>query len=128
MDPLSDPSVIGHIRPEPGADALSPESVGVRVATLLSVVVPFLGLLVAVGLLWGWGLDWLHLGLFLGMFVLTGGGITAAQYQDIVNVLTPTGATAPTTTKTLPSMLPRGPGGLFGTHGDHSDALRGGQD
>jgi stearoyl-CoA desaturase (delta-9 desaturase) len=73
--------VTSHVTTEPVDDELLSASVGVRLATLLSVVVPFLGLLVAVSLLWDWGLGWWHLGLFLGMFVLTGAGITVGFHR-----------------------------------------------
>jgi stearoyl-CoA desaturase (delta-9 desaturase) len=81
LDGPQDQEVIGHAGTEPVNDEPRRASVGIRVATLLSVVVPFLGLLVAVGSLWGWGLDWWHVSLFLGMFVLTGGGITVGFHR-----------------------------------------------
>jgi stearoyl-CoA desaturase (delta-9 desaturase) len=64
-----------------GGEALRPASAGVRVATFLAVILPFLGLLAAAILLWGRGLEWPHLALFLGMFVLTGGGITVGYHR-----------------------------------------------
>ncbi len=74
-------SLNGREATETALDAASPASVGVRVATFLSVALPFVGLVVAVALLWGWGLGWWHLGLFLGMFILTGGGITVGFHR-----------------------------------------------
>ncbi len=74
-------SLSGPEATETALDAPSPASVGVRVATFLSVALPFVGLVVAVALLWGWGLGWWHLGLFLGMFILTGGGITVGFHR-----------------------------------------------
>jgi hypothetical protein len=58
--------------------------------------------------------------LALAQVLLAGGGITDTQYQDVVNVLAPTGATVPTTTvptDTAPSPTPPslGPPG----HGHH---------
>jgi stearoyl-CoA desaturase (delta-9 desaturase) len=73
--------VTGYVGAEPTDEVPLPASLGVRLATLFSVVVPFLGLLAAVGLLWGWGLGWWHLGLFLGMFALTGAGITVGFHR-----------------------------------------------
>jgi len=49
-------------------------SLGHRVAYLVAVIVPFLGLVAAVTLLWGWGVSWVELGLLLGMYVLDGPG------------------------------------------------------
>lgn len=56
-------------------------SLGVRIATLLAIVVPFLGLSAAVFLSWGWGFSWLHLGLLLGMYMATAVGITVGFHR-----------------------------------------------
>jgi stearoyl-CoA desaturase (delta-9 desaturase) len=48
-----------------------------RAVMLLAVVLPLLGLIGAVALLWGHGFSWVHLGLMLGMYLLTVLGITA---------------------------------------------------
>ena len=56
-------------------------SLGVRIATLLSVTLPFLGLLAAFVLLWGQGFSWVDLGLLLGMYALTGLGITVGFHR-----------------------------------------------
>ena len=56
-------------------------TLSVRIANLLAVVLPVLGLVIAILLLWGWGLSWVHLGLMLGMYVLTGLGITVGYHR-----------------------------------------------
>jgi serine/threonine-protein kinase len=48
--------------------------------------------------------------LLLGSVLLAGGGISAAQYQDVVSILEPTGAAVPTTTTTQPPHPAHGPG------------------
>ncbi len=53
--------------------------------------------------------------LSLAQVLLDGGGITSGQFQDVVNVLQPTGATVTTTTVTLPS--PSLPAPFFSGHG-----------
>lgn len=53
----------------------------VRVVTLLAVCIPFLGLAAAIVLLWGWGFSWVHLGILLGMYLLTGLGITVGYHR-----------------------------------------------
>jgi stearoyl-CoA desaturase (delta-9 desaturase) len=45
------------------------------------VVVPFLGLLAAIYFLWGRGFSWVDLGLLLGMYALTGLGITVGYHR-----------------------------------------------
>ena len=52
-----------------------------RVVTFLGVVVPFLGLAAAVFLVWGWGFSWVHLGLLLGMYLLTALGVTVGYHR-----------------------------------------------
>ncbi len=48
---------------------------------LIVIFVPFLGLVAAAILLWGWGFNWVHLGLFLGMYIVTGLGITVGFHR-----------------------------------------------
>jgi non-specific serine/threonine protein kinase/serine/threonine-protein kinase len=58
--------------------------------------------------------------LVLAQVLLAGGGITYGQYQDVVSVLGPTGATVPTTTvppTTVPPTAPRSPAGAPPAHG-----------
>jgi stearoyl-CoA desaturase (delta-9 desaturase) len=56
-------------------------SLGVRIATLITVTLPFLGLLAAFVLLWGQGFTWVDLVLLLGMYALTGLGITVGFHR-----------------------------------------------
>ena len=56
-------------------EALEPISLGVRVANLLAVIVPLLGLVAAIIFLWGRGFSWVELGLLLGMYAVTIMGI-----------------------------------------------------
>src|SRR5213075_1387934 len=49
--------------------------------TLLGVILPFLGLAAAVFLVWGWGFSWVHLGLLLGMYLLTAVGVTVGYHR-----------------------------------------------
>jgi stearoyl-CoA desaturase (delta-9 desaturase) len=68
-----------HPTPEPSPD--TPRSLGLRVATLLAVVVPFLGLIAALALLWGWGVTPVEVGLLAGMYGLTAIGITVGFHR-----------------------------------------------
>ncbi len=65
--------------------------------------------------------------LSLAQVLLAGGGITPAQYQDVVNTLQPTGAAVPTTTTTTTSTtttVPPQPAAVH--HGPHHGAGDGG--
>ncbi len=52
-----------------------------RLATLTAVVVPFLSIIAAPFLLWGWGFGWVDLGLLLGMYLLTALGVTVGFHR-----------------------------------------------
>lgn len=56
-------------------------SVSTRITVLLAVLLPFVGLIVAVGLLWGHGFSWVHLALLVGMYFLTVLGVTVGFHR-----------------------------------------------
>jgi stearoyl-CoA desaturase (Delta-9 desaturase) len=56
-------------------------SVGMQLANLAAVVLPFVGLVTAGVLLWGWGFSWIHLGLLVGGYILTALGITVGYHR-----------------------------------------------
>jgi stearoyl-CoA desaturase (delta-9 desaturase) len=53
----------------------------VRMLMLSAVVLPFLGLIAAIVLLWGWGLGWVELALLAGMYLFTALGITVGYHR-----------------------------------------------
>jgi hypothetical protein len=65
--------------------------------------------------------------LVLAQVLLAGGGITYAQYQDVVSVLGPTGATVPTTTVPTTTVPPRAPTPPAGSPPGHGHSHGGGQ-
>ena len=52
-----------------------------RIANLIGVVVPFLGLIAAVVLLWQSWVDWIDLGILAGLYLLFGAGITVGYHR-----------------------------------------------
>lgn len=56
-------------------------SLGVRLANLIAVILPFVALLSAGVWLWGWGFSWTDLGLLVGMYVITALGITVGFHR-----------------------------------------------
>jgi stearoyl-CoA desaturase (delta-9 desaturase) len=52
-----------------------------RILSVLAIVLPFLGLVAAVILLWGTGFGWVQLGLLLGGYLLTAFGITVGYHR-----------------------------------------------
>jgi len=70
------PAAMPHPSPEP-----APLPVLQRLTNLVVILVPFGALVWAVALVWGRGFDWLHLGLFAGMYAATGLGITIGFHR-----------------------------------------------
>src|ERR1043165_4326140 len=64
------------------ATIVSPRSsILLRAINLIAVVFPFLGFLATILLLWGWGIDLIHLSVFTVMYFLTGLGITVGFHR-----------------------------------------------
>ena len=59
----------------------SPLPLLTRVLNLLAILIPLAGLLLAMVYVWGWGFDWLYLGLLIGMYILTGFGVTIGFHR-----------------------------------------------
>jgi stearoyl-CoA desaturase (Delta-9 desaturase) len=66
--------------PEPAMDPV-PQSTFDRVMLLLFIAVPFLAVLAAVPVAWGWGLSWLDLVIATVMYLITGHGITVGYHR-----------------------------------------------
>jgi len=60
-------------------------SLAVRLVTLITIIVPLLGVVAAPFFVWGWGFGWTDLGLLLGMYVLTSLGITVGFHRLFVH-------------------------------------------
>ncbi len=70
------------IESPPPADTIPPRvSLAARTITLGAVIVPFIGLLIAIVSLWGWGVGWVEIGLLVVMYLLTGLGITVGFHR-----------------------------------------------
>jgi stearoyl-CoA desaturase (delta-9 desaturase) len=57
----------------------------VRIVTALAIILPLLGVIAAPFFVWGWGFGWVDLGLLLGMYFLTGIGITVGFHRLFVH-------------------------------------------
>jgi stearoyl-CoA desaturase (delta-9 desaturase) len=60
-------------------------SLGMRTMTLIAITVPMLGLIAAPFFCWGWGFRWTDLGVLLGMYLVTGLGITVGFHRLFVH-------------------------------------------
>ena len=56
-----------------------------RTTTLLGVLIPFFGVIVAIVGSWGWGFSWAEFGILLGMYLATGLGITVGYHRLFVH-------------------------------------------
>jgi stearoyl-CoA desaturase (delta-9 desaturase) len=63
------------------ADGAELVPVHAEITMLLVVILPFLGLIAGIALLWGHGFSWAQLGVFLGMYFLTALGITVGYHR-----------------------------------------------
>jgi len=53
----------------------------IKSVNLVAVVLPLIGFVAAIALLWGTGFDWAQLGVFLTVYLLTGFGITIGYHR-----------------------------------------------
>ncbi len=58
---------------------------GVRLMTLIAIIVPLLGLIAVPFFCWGWGFRWTDLGVLVGMYLFTGLGITVGFHRLFVH-------------------------------------------
>lgn len=100
-------------------------SLRVRIALLIAVIGPFLGLIAAIVSVWGWGFRWTDLGLLLGMYVLTVLGITVGFHRLFTHHAFETNRAVQFVFAVLGSMAVQGPllqwVALHRRHHQHSD-------
>jgi stearoyl-CoA desaturase (Delta-9 desaturase) len=65
----------------PASVADVPPSKTEKVTLFCAVILPLIGLALAIAFLWGRGITWLELGLFVAMYVITAGGITVGYHR-----------------------------------------------
>jgi stearoyl-CoA desaturase (delta-9 desaturase) len=98
---------------------------GIQLVNLALVIVPFAGLVAAGALLWGWGFSWVELGLLLGMYLLTGLGITVGFHRLFTHRSLQAGRVVRFVLAALGSMAAQGPllrwVALHRRHHQHSD-------
>jgi stearoyl-CoA desaturase (Delta-9 desaturase) len=79
--PFPDPPV-GPSNPE---EELVPASLGSKLGTLAAMILPPLGLVIAIALAWGWGVTWVDISLLGGFYLLTAVGITVGFHRLFVH-------------------------------------------
>lgn len=110
-----------------GLEPSKPISIGVRVANLIAVIVPFAALFLAAVSLWGRGFSWLELGLLGGLYVLTVLGITVGFHRLFTHRAFETNSTVEFVLGVLGSMAVQGRlftwVALHRRHHQHSDDI-----
>ncbi len=56
-----------------------------QVLLIAFVVIPLAALIIAVPFAWGWGLNWVDVGMAIGMYVLTGLGVTVGYHRHFTH-------------------------------------------
>ncbi len=80
--------VIDHLTSQSLADTQRDElpvvtrlPLGLRVINLIAILLPLAGLILAMVLVWGRGFSWLELGVFVGMYLISGFGVTIGFHR-----------------------------------------------
>jgi len=80
-----------------------------RIVYLLAILLPFVGLIAAVVLVWPFGFNWVHLALLLTMYILTGLGVTVGYHRLFTHKSFETGRIMTFIIGVLGSMAVEGP-------------------
>jgi stearoyl-CoA desaturase (delta-9 desaturase) len=103
----------------------TPRWLGARLLMFGAVVLPFLGLIASIVLLWGWGLSWVELTLLAGMYLLTALGITVGYHRFFTHRSFETNPVVECVLAVLGSMAVQGPllmwVAVHRKHHQHSD-------
>ena len=93
----------------PTATVRQRTSVASQLVTIVAVVVPPLGLLSAMGLLWGVAFHWLDLAVLVGMYVVCAFGTTIGFHRYFTHKSFDTGNVVKATLAVLGCMTMQGP-------------------
>ncbi|HBS27989.1 MAG TPA: acyl-CoA desaturase [Phycisphaerales bacterium] len=106
-----------------GADAPLPLSI--RLTNLTVILVPFAALILGIAYAWGWGIGWTELALLVGMYLLTGLGVTVGYHRLFTHKSFKTGKVITALLGVLGSMSVEGPilrwVAFHRAHHQHSD-------
>jgi stearoyl-CoA desaturase (delta-9 desaturase) len=96
-----------------------------RLFSLVAVVAPLVGLVAGCILLWDWGFTWVHLSLFVGMYLLTAVGVTVGFHRLFTHRSFETNRVVQFVLAALGSMAVQGPllkwVAMHRRHHQHSD-------
>jgi stearoyl-CoA desaturase (delta-9 desaturase) len=81
---LDEPTTSGH-EPTPKPLTDGKQSIGILIALWAFVTVPFVALITAVPVMWGWGLNWIDVVLFVIMYAIGGFGIGVGFHRHLTH-------------------------------------------
>jgi stearoyl-CoA desaturase (delta-9 desaturase) len=106
-------------------DVVPPMALSTRIANLIVILGPFVGLAAGMVYAWGWGLGWTELSLLFGMYILTGLGITVGYHRFFTHKSFSAGPVVTTVLGILGSMAVEGSiirwASCHRSHHHHSD-------
>ncbi|MFN4244362.1 MAG: acyl-CoA desaturase [Tepidisphaerales bacterium] len=73
------------LAPDAGDDAPPHITIGTQLLNAAAIVIPFLGLLAAIAITWGWGVGWGELAVLAVMYLLTAGGVTVGFHRHFTH-------------------------------------------
>ncbi len=79
-----------------------------RVVNLIVILLPIVGLIAAMAYAWGWGVGWVEVSLLLGMYILTGLGVTVGFHRFFAHKSFDTGPVVKAVLGVLGSMSVQG--------------------
>jgi len=101
-------------------------SLRLRAINFLAVTIPFAGLIAAIALLWGVAFDWVYLALLVGMYVVSGVGITVGYHRYFTHRSFKTSPSVAAALGVMGSMAVEGPilqwAAVHRSHHQHSDS------
>src|SRR5271155_4178310 len=71
--------------PDVADDPVDLKTIGQQVALAFAIAVPFVALIAAVPVLWGWGLDWRDVIIATAMYFITGHGVTIGFHRHFTH-------------------------------------------
>jgi stearoyl-CoA desaturase (delta-9 desaturase) len=80
-EPATEPSLTGTPSGDSAGKHTSSTMVKLKLINLAAVLIPFIGFVAAMVLLWGVAFNWIYLGIFAGMYLVTTFGVTIGYHR-----------------------------------------------
>ncbi len=108
IDALKAEDLDDTLHVEDASPALERVSWVKKLVTALVIILPFIGLVGGIVMLWGWGISWIHVVLLVVGYLLTGHGVTVGYHRHFTHKSFDTGPVVKATLGVLGSMAIEG--------------------